>query len=111
MQNERVEYGTVRTMKLGPGTVGIRIPAEWCAHHKLAEGDTIYCTGHLSGPIEYHTDDRPWAQTVTLQVRRSSSPIVAIPAALARPRGIGAAANVTISVASNGGLFIEQEDA
>jgi hypothetical protein len=107
MKNERTSHGSVRTMKLGPGTVGIRIPAEWCAYHKLAEGDTVYCTGHLSGPIEYHTDARPWAQAVTLQVRSGSRPIVAIPVALARPRGIVAGTNVELSIGSSHGLLVE----
>lgn len=109
MQNEATDYGTVKATQLGPGTVGIRVPSEWCAHHGLSEGDTVYCTGHLSGPIEYHPEERPWAQGVRLQVR-GNSPIVAIPAAIARPRGIGSRSVIALSVTTGGALFVERED-
>jgi hypothetical protein len=85
---KHIEYESVSPIKLGPSTIGIAVPLEWCAHNKIDDGQTIYCSGLLAGEIEYHLKHRQWSKPVTLSTRGGSSPFVSIPAAFAGPRGI-----------------------
>ena len=107
-----IDYGTVQAMSLGNSTLGMGVPIEWCSHNRLEDGQTLYCTGELSGAITYHTRQRQWAKPVRLSIRAGKYPVLSIPADYARVRGITKGAVIRQQeTTKDGALVIELEAA
>lgn len=101
-----VDYQTIRVRKLGATTVGIRLPMDWCAHHKLSTGDPLYITGMLDGSIRIDYRPSEWASEARLLIVDSVYPAVSIPQGIAKPRGIASGTLMDMDVDSDKAIVL-----
>jgi antitoxin component of MazEF toxin-antitoxin module len=103
-----MQIDSKRVFRVG-GSLAIRLPRECAAAIGARLGQPLYVLGMMDGGIRVDGEPNEWATEIRLRVIDNGLPAVAIPAKLARTRGIEVGTHLTI-VQDGDGLILRRDE-